>query len=100
MFRSNSNWKKKEINVASLVRDFKEFIKKRGRYNVFTEKINKIALSSNIEKRMQWIDLIEIYEYGTSIDLVSKKERIKCNNIIIQYKDHWLINLLIDDVTK
>ena len=39
--------------------------------NVFTEEINKTALSSNDDKRMQSIDLIETYAYGTSKDLVS-----------------------------
>ena len=31
---------------------------------------------------MQSIDLIETYAYGTTKDLVSDKEEIKCNNII------------------
>ena len=57
------------------------------RYNVFTEEINKIALSSNDDKRMQSIDSIETYPYGTSKDLVSEKEVIKCNNIIKRYKN-------------
>ena len=52
------------------------------RHNVFTEGINKIALSSNDDKRMQSIDSIETYTYGTSTGLVSEKEEIKCNNII------------------
>ena len=39
---------------------------------------------------MQAIDSIEIYAYGTSKDLVSKKEEIKCNNIIKQYKNDYL----------
>ena len=46
---------------------------------VFTEEINKIA---DDDKSMQSIDLIETYAYGTSKDLVSEKEEIKCNNII------------------
>ena len=59
---------------------------KSERHNVFTKEINKIALSSNDDKRMQSIDSIGIYAYGTSKDLVSKKEEIKCNNIIKRYK--------------
>ena len=59
---------------------------KSERHNVFTEEINKIALSSNDDKRIQSIDLIETYAYGTSKDLVSEKEEIKCNNIIKRYK--------------
>ena len=35
---------------------------------------------------MQSINLMETYAYGTSKDLVSEKEEIKCNNIIKQYK--------------
>ena len=31
---------------------------------------------------MQLIDSIERYAYGTSEDLVSEKEEIKCNNTI------------------
>ena len=45
------------------------------RHNVFTEEINKIALSSNDDKRMQSIDSIETYAYGTRKDLVSEKRR-------------------------
>ena len=53
----------------------------------FTEKINKIALSSNDDKRMQLTDSIETYAYGMTKDLIFKKEKIKCNNIIKQYKN-------------
>ena len=37
---------------------------------------------------MQSIDSIEIYKYGTSKDLVSEEEVIKCNNIIKQYRSY------------
>ena len=56
------------------------------RHNVFTEEINKTALSSNDDKRMQSTDSLDTYAYGTSKDLVRKKEEIKCNNITKQYK--------------
>ena len=51
---------------------------KSERHNVFTEEINKTALSSNYDKRMQSIDSIEAYGYGTRRDLLSEKEEIKC----------------------
>ena len=85
--------------MNSLKKDHIEFIKnnklilktqqrfKSERHNVFTEEINKIALSSNDNKRMQSIDLIEAFPYETSKDLVSEKEEIKCNNIIKRYKN-------------
>ena len=46
----------------------------------------KKLISSNDDKRMQSIDSIETYAYGTSKDLLSGKEEIKCNNIIKRYK--------------
>ena len=36
---------------------------------------------------MQSIDSIETYAYGMNKELVCKKEKIKYNNIIIQYKN-------------
>ena len=46
--------------------------------------INKIALSSNDEKRIQSIDSIETHAYGMNKGLVCTKKEIKCNNIIKQ----------------
>ena len=59
---------------------------KSERHNVFTEEINKIALSSKDDKRTQSIDLIEKYACGRNKDLLYQKE-IKCNNIIKQYNN-------------
>ena len=44
-------------------------------HNVFTEVINKITLSSSDHKIMQSIVSIETYAYGTSKDLICKKEK-------------------------
>ena len=35
-------------------------------HNVYTEEINKIALSSNDDKRLQTFNRITLYPYGTS----------------------------------
>ena len=67
---------------------------KSERYNVLTEEINKIALSSNDDKRMQSIHSIETYAYGTSKDIVSDQEEIKCNNIIKRNKTSLTLILL------
>ena len=67
-------------NNKSILKTQQRF--KNERRNVFTEESNKIALISNDDNRMQLIDSIETYAYGTSEDLVSEKEEIKCNNII------------------
>ena len=55
--------------------------------HVFTEEINKIALGLNDDKRVQSIDWIETYAYRMKKNLVCKKEVIKCNNIINQYRN-------------
>ena len=90
---------KNKIDTDSIKENHKEFIKnnksilkwrfKSERHNVFTEEINKIALCSIDDIRMQSTDSIEPYPYGTSKDLVSDKEEIACNNIIKWYKQ-WL----------
>ena len=69
---------------------------KSEKHDVFTEYINKIALISNNDKRMQSFDSIETYAYGTSKGLAKENYEIKCNNIIKQYKK--MINF--DVVTK
>ena len=44
-------------------------------------------MSPNDDKRIQPFDSTETYSYGTSKDLECKKEEIKYNNIIKQYKN-------------
>ena len=39
---------------------------KSERHDVYTEEINKVALSSNDDKRLQTFDRITSYRYGTS----------------------------------
>ena len=75
-------WKHKEFtrnNKLILKKHSKDL--KSERHNVFTEEINKIAWSSNDNKRMQSTDLIKTYAYGTSKVLVSQEDEIKRNNI-------------------
>ena len=43
------------------------------KHKVFTEEINKIALSSNDDKIIQSIDSIETYAYGTRKYLACKR---------------------------
>ena len=71
-------------NNKSILKTQQRF--KSERHNVFIEEINKIALNSNNDKRMQSFDSIETYAYGMNKDLVSEKEEIKCNNTVKQYK--------------
>ena len=89
---------KNKLEIDRIKENHKEFIKKNisilkiqkmsksQRHNVFTEKINNIALRSNDDKRMQSIDSIETDAHGTVKDLINEKEEIKCSNIIKRYK--------------
>ena len=54
---------------------------KNERYDVYTEEINKIALSSNDDKRIQTFDRITSYPYGTSAGKVCKTELLNKVNI-------------------
>ena len=60
---------------------------KSERHNVLLKKLTRLPYYSNYDKRMQSIGLKETYAYGMDKDLECKKEEVKCNNIIKQYKD-------------
>ena len=47
---------------------------KSDHYNVYTEQINKIALSSNNDKRLKTFDKITMYLYGTNAFKVCESE--------------------------
>ena len=78
-------------NHKEFMKDNKSKLKSQERFrskvhNVFTEEVNKIARSTNDDKRIQSIDSIESYAYRTRKYLACKKHEIKCNNITKQYK--------------
>ena len=82
--------------MNSFKEDHKEFTKnnklilksqqrfRNEKYKVYTEEANKIAVSANNDKRIQSIEWIETYAYGTSKNLVCKKEENKCNYLMKQ----------------
>ena len=63
-------------------------------HDVYTEEINKIALSSNDDKRLQTFDRITSYPYGASAGKVCKTELLSKVNI------KWLILIIILMKTK
>ena len=54
---------------------------KSERQNVYTEEINKIALSSNDDKRLQTYDRVTSYPYGTGAGKVCKTKLLSKVNI-------------------
>ena len=81
------NHKKFLRNNKSILKTQQRF--KIERHNFFTEEINKIVLSSNDDKRMQSVDSIERYPYGTSKDLVSEKGADVTKENIKEHNPNW-----------
>ena len=54
---------------------------KSERHTIYTEEVNKIALSSNDDKRLQTFDRITSYPYGASVGKVCKTEILSKVNI-------------------
>ena len=50
-------------------------------HNVYTEEVNKIALSSNDDKRLQTFDRITSYLYGAGVGKVCHTELLEYVNI-------------------
>ena len=53
-------------------------------HNVYTEQINKIALSSNDDKRLQTFDNITTYPYGTNAFKVCESEMMVVRGLIVE----------------
>ena len=60
------------LNNETILKSQQRF--KSERHDVYTEEINKIALSRNDDKRLQTFDRIPSYPYGTSAGKVCKTE--------------------------
>ena len=75
------NYKDCQSNDDIILKSQQRF--KSDYHNVYTEQINKIALSSNDDKRLQMFDKITTYVYGTNAFKICKSEMLS------KYK--WLI---------
>ena len=60
------------VNNKNVYRSQQRF--KRNHHKVYAEEINKIALSSNEDKRLQTSDRIKTYPYGTNAFKVCESE--------------------------
>ena len=57
---------------------------KRDHHKVYTEEVNKIALSSNDDKRLQTFNVIEIYPYGTNVFKVYESETMIVRDLFVK----------------
>ena len=80
------------ITLQKIIKNYKnnKILKSQQRFriekhNVFTVKVNNIALSANNDKRIQSIDSVETFIWNKQRNNTQKKE-MKCNNMIKQYK--------------
>ena len=68
------NYKDCMFNDKTILKSQQRF--KSDCRNAYTEQINKIALSSNDEKRLQTFDKITTYPYGTNAFKICKSEML------------------------
>ena len=68
------------LNAKAVLKSQQRF--KSERHDAYTEKVNKIALSSNNDKRLQTFDSITSYPHGTYIGKVCKTELLSKVNIM------------------
>ena len=69
------NYKDSLFNNKTIMRSRLRF--KSDHHNVYTEEVNKIALSSNDDKRLQTVDKITTYPYRTSATIVCESEILR-----------------------
>ena len=76
-------------NYTDCLRSDKIILKSQQRFKsdhhkVYTEEVNKIALSSDDDKRLQTFDGIETYPYGTNAFKVCKSEMMLVRDLFVQ----------------
>ena len=57
---------------------------KSDHHKVYTEEVNKIALSSNDDKRLQTSDRIKTYPYGTNAFKVCESEMLMVKDLFFE----------------
>ena len=68
------NYKDSLFNNEIIIQSQLRF--KSDHHDVYTEEVNKIALSSNDDKRLQTIDRVTTYPYGTNAFKVCESEML------------------------
>ena len=74
-----NDYKNSLLNNEIILKSQQRF--KSERHDACTKEVNKIALSSNDDKRLQAFDRITAYPYGTSAGKVCKTELLSKVNI-------------------
>ena len=76
------NFKNCLFNNKNLYRSQERF--KSYNHDVYTEEVNKIALSNNYDKRLQTFDEITTYPYGTNVFKVFENEMLTIKDLFFK----------------
>ena len=71
------NYKDSLFNDEVIIRSQQRF--RSYNHKVYTEEVNKIALSSNDDKRIQTYDKVTTYPYGANVFIVYENEMLSKN---------------------
>ena len=82
------NYKDSLFNDEVIIRSQQRF--RSYNHKVYTEEVNKIALSSNDDKRIQTFDKVTTYPYGTNVFAVCKNEMLLKNKVMCDQVKHRL----------
>ena len=76
------NYKASLFNDKTILQSQLRF--KSDLYDVYTEKVNKIALSSNDDERLQTFDRLTTYPYGTNAFKVCESEMTIARDLFVE----------------
>ena len=83
------NYKDSLFNDKVIIRSQQRF--RSYNHKVYTEEVNKIALSSNDDKRIQTFDKVTTYPYGTNVFKVCE------NEMLLKNKGMYYLNYMINE---
>ena len=83
------DYKDSLFNDEVLIRSQQRF--RSDHHKVYTEEVNKIALSSNDNKRIQTCDKVITYPYGTNAFMVCRNEMLLKNKVMCDQVKHWYL---------
>ena len=84
------------FNDEVIIRSQQRF--RSDHHRVCTEEVNKIALSSNDDKRIQTFDKVTTFPYGTNVFKVCENEMLLKNKLNEPDEDIDIDNTMIEDI--
>ena len=81
------NYKDSLFNDKIILRSQQRF--RSDHHRVYTEEVNKIALSSNDDKRIQTFDRVTTYPYGTNVFKVCENEMLLKKNKVMYDQEKY-----------